>query len=78
MCTGYLVRSDDAEAYLQWAKKRDFAGCRMPEAATVYRMFLGEHAWAPASQDFVQPYYGDDGWVRPREDLPGEASTCDA
>ena len=70
VCTGYLVREDDAEAYMQWAKGSDFAGCRMPEATTVYRMFLGEHAWAPASHYFLQSYYGDDGWVQPTENCP--------
>ena len=70
VCTGYLVRTDDAEAYVQWAKRIDFAGPSMPEAATVSDMFLGEHAWAPASQYFQQPYHGDSGWVQPTEDCP--------
>ena len=69
--TSYLVREDDVKAYLQWAKGINLAGRdmqthaitvdRMLDVPTVYVMFLGEHAWAPASHYFQQPYYGDDG-----------------
>ena len=75
MCTGYLVRADDAQAYLRWAKGISFVGRSMPAPATIYGMFLGEHAWAPASRYFGQPYHGDDGWVQPTDDCPVKLRT---
>ena len=75
MCTGYLVRADDAESFLRWAEGIDFWNRRMPEAAGTHRMFLGEHAWAPASHYFQQPYYGDDGWTQPTDGCPVKLRT---
>ncbi len=65
ICTGYLIRGDDAQVFLKWAEGVDFWGRWMPDAAEVYRMFLGEHGWAQASRYFQQQYYGDDGWTQP-------------
>lgn len=70
ICTGYLLRADDANSFMKWADGVDFWGRWMPDAAEAYRMFLGEHAWAPASRYFQQPYYGDDGWTQPNHDCP--------
>ena len=67
---GYLVRKDDTESFLRWAEDFDFGDRLMPEAASVNYMFLGEHAWAPASHYFQQPYYGDDGWTQPTDGCP--------
>ena len=75
MCTGYLVRADDAESFLRWAKEIDFWNRWMPEAAKVNHMFLGEHAWAPASHYFQHQYYGDDGWTQPPHDCPVKVRT---
>jgi hypothetical protein len=50
---------------MQWAKNVDFWGRWMPEASVIYRMYLGEHGWAPASQCF-----NDAGWIRPGNDCP--------
>ena len=47
----------------------------MPEAASAHCMFLGEHAWAPASHYFQQPYYGDDGWTQPADGCPVKLRT---
>ena len=69
-CTGYLVRADDTATFLQWIEGLDFADRHMPEAASTHYMFLGEHAWSPASYYFQQPYYGDDGWVHLAESCP--------
>ena len=69
-CTGYLVRAVDAEAFLRWAKGIDFSRRWMPEAGNVYGMFIGEHAWAPASRYFQHPYYGDNGWTQPSHGCP--------
>lgn len=74
-CTGYLVRTDDAQSFIKWAEGVDFWGRWMPEAAEVYRMFLGEHAWAPASRYFQKQYYGDAGWTQPNFDCPAKIRT---
>ena len=74
-CAGYLVRAVDAEAFLRWAKGIDFSRRRMPEAGNVYRMFMGEHAWAPASRYFQHPYYGDTGWSQPNHGCPVRVRT---
>lgn len=65
ICTGYLIHSHDAGAFMQWAKNVDFWGRWMPETSVIYRMYLGEHGWAPASQ-----YFNDAGWTRPGKDCP--------
>ncbi|MCA9690376.1 MAG: hypothetical protein KC636_12260, partial [Myxococcales bacterium] len=65
LCTGYLIRQDDAAEFLKWAEGVDFWGRWMPEPAAVYRVFLGEHAWSPASRYFERQYHGDDGWTQP-------------
>ena len=65
ICTGYLIRAEDAEAFLKWSEGVDFWGCWMPEPPVVYRMFLGEHVWSSASRYFQKPYFGDDGWAQP-------------
>lgn len=75
ICTGYLIRAADAHPFLRWAEGVDFWGRWMPDAAEVYRMFLGEHAWAPASRYFQQHYYGDDGWTQPSHDCPVKIRT---
>ena len=75
ICTGYLVRADDAESFLRWAEGVDFWNRWMPEAAKVNHMFLGEHAWAPASHYFQHQYYGDYGWTQPPHDCPVKVRT---
>jgi len=70
MCTGYLMRADDAESFLRWAEGVDFVGRWMPEPGKTYGMFLGEHAWAPASHYFQDSFYGEDGWTQPRHGCP--------
>jgi hypothetical protein len=75
ICTGYLVRAGDAQSFLQWAEGVDFWGRWMPDAPEIYRMFLGEHAWAPASRYFQQQYYGDDGWTQPTHGCPVKIRT---
>ena len=68
-CTGYLLWTDDTEAFLLWAEGIDFNDCWIPETAGAHG-FLGEHAWAPASRYFQQPYYGDDGWTQLTDGCP--------
>ena len=74
-CTGYLLRTGDTEAFLQWAEGVDFMDCRIPETAGAHDMFLGEHAWAPAFHYFQQPYYGGDGRTQPTHDCPVKVRT---
>jgi len=70
ICTGYLIRAADADDFLKWAETVDFWGRWMPDPPEVYRMFLGEHGWSPASRYFEQPYFGEDGWTQPEHDCP--------
>jgi hypothetical protein len=74
-CHGYFVRTDEAQPFMKWAEGVDFWGQWMPQVAEVYRVFLGEHAWAPASRYFQKQYYGDDGWIKPSNDCPVEVRT---
>ena len=73
--TGYLVRADDSESFLRWAEEIDFAGRWMPEADEVYGLFLGEHAWAPASRYYQHQCYGDYGWTQPTHGCPVKVRT---
>jgi hypothetical protein len=75
LCTGYLVRTYDAEAFMRWAEGVDFWGRWMPEPPEVYRMFLGEQGWSSASRYFQQPYYGDEGWTQPDHGCPVKVRT---
>jgi hypothetical protein len=74
-CTAYLIREDDASAFLKWAETVDFWGRWMPDAPEVYRMFLGEHGWAAAARHFQQEYFGDDGWTQPDHNCPVKIRT---
>ena len=55
--TGYLIRRDDAQTFLKWAKCLPFWDWEsgMPEVAEVYDVFMGEHAWAPAASYIQKP-----------------------
>lgn len=70
LCTGYLVRAEEANLFVEWAESVDFWGRWMPEIPEESRVFLGEHGWAPASQYFRQPYFGDSGWTQPDHGCP--------
>ena len=68
--TGYLLRREDRQAFLNWAEQVDFWGRWMPDAPKFYEMFLGEHGWAPASRYFQHQYFGDEGWTQPEQNCP--------
>ena len=70
ICTGYLIRREDIEAFMKWAEDVDFWGRWMPEPPEVYRMFLGEYGWSPAFRYFQQLFYGDKGWTQPSKNCP--------
>lgn len=70
ICSGYLVRASQVQAFLEWAEQVDFWGRWMPEPTQLPHVFLGEHAWAPASRYFQNPHF--EGWRRPLKDCPVE------
>lgn len=74
--TAYLIRSEDLDPFLMWAEGVDFWGRWMPNPPDSYKLFLGEYGWSPASKYFSQPYFGDDGWVEPRQDCPVRIRTA--
>ncbi|MFH1219129.1 MAG: AVAST type 2 anti-phage system protein Avs2 [Candidatus Eisenbacteria bacterium] len=75
LCTGYLIRTEDAEPFVKWAEGIDFWGRWMPDPAQVCRMFLGEHGWAPASRYFQQQYFGDAGETQSGHGCPTSMRT---
>lgn len=70
ICTGYLIRSCDVEAFIRWAEDEDFWGRWMPEPPEVYSMFLGEYGWSPASHYFERQCFGDGDWQKPSHGCP--------
>lgn len=69
--TAYLVRAEDRDAFMRWAEGADFWGRWMPDVPEVYRLFLGEYGWAPASRYFgAPPVDGTRRWVRPGKECP--------
>jgi len=66
----YLIRTVDVDAFLKWSETVDFWGRWMPDPPEVYRMFLGEHGWAPASRYFQDEYFGDGGCTQPDHECP--------
>ncbi len=68
--TGYLVRAEDQVKFMQWAEGVDFLGGWMPDIGSTRGMFLGEHPASSAAVYFQNPYYSNDGWIRPRKDCP--------
>lgn len=70
IANAYLIRAADMGAFLKWAETVDFLGRRMPDPPQIYRMFLGEHGWAPASRYFQNTYHGDAGWTQPSDECP--------
>jgi hypothetical protein len=76
ICTGYLIRTQDVDAFVNWAEGIDFWGRWMPDPPQVYQMFLGEHGWSPASRYFQQPYFGDERWTQPNHGCPVKVRTA--
>jgi len=75
ICFGYLVRMQDANSFMNWARGVDFMGRWMPEPPRNFPMFLGEHGWAPAFRHFQRHYFGDDGWIQPNQGCPAKVRT---
>ena len=71
-CQSYLIRRNEVPAFMSWAETVDFWGSWMPEQLDASQAFLGEHHWSPAARYFQRPYYGDNGWVKPKEECPAQ------
>jgi hypothetical protein len=68
---GFLVRTEDLDAFMRWAEGVDFWGRWMPQVpSSSHGIFLGEYLWSPAWKHFNNAYYGNEGWVRPEKGCP--------
>lgn len=47
-CTAYVLRVKDSEAFINWAKAKDFWDGSILEPPRFGDMFLGEYPWSPA------------------------------
>lgn len=64
---GYLIHTEDQEAFMKWAENVDFWGGWMPNPPEEHRMFLGEYAWSPSFYFFQRQYFhdlGEKGWTQ--------------
>ena len=68
--TAYFVRSQDRDAFMRWAEGADMWDRSMPSVPSVYGLFLGEYAWAPASRYFGAPPANALRWLRPGAGCP--------
>lgn len=69
-CTGYLIRSEDVQAFEAWAEGVNFWGNWMPAAPEDHHTFLGEHGWAPASLYFHRNRTANGNWEQPERNCP--------
>ena len=71
---GYLVHDEDAQEFLDWASHVDsFMGEKMPEPPRLSEIFLGEHAWSPASLSYEESLSNESGrWIIPEQGCPVE------
>ena len=74
----YLIRKKYIQAFMEWAKKKNFWGRWMPEPPEFYEIFLGEYGWAPAYRYFQRPYYGATEWIHPAENCPVQVKVASA
>ena len=58
----YLVREEQAEELIAWAKQQHFMGRWFPENHQRYQIFSREYYWSPAYHFFDNPYYGGGQW----------------
>ncbi len=67
---GYLVKTDEVEAFREWASKTDFSGRWMPEASSDYTTFQGEYYWSPAFLDKIGNIDAEEDQIQPENDCP--------
>ena len=60
--TGYLVKHQDADSFMEWAKTVNNWGPWMPGEFHPSSLFLGEYGWSPAYRHLNVPYYGGGDW----------------
>lgn len=70
ICTGYLIRACDVEAFMKWAEDVDFWGRWMPEPPEISSILLGEYGWSPASRYVERQCFGHGDWQRPSHGCP--------
>ena len=58
----FLVREEDSEAFLAWAKGVDYRRFHMPDPS-ISEIFLGEFVWSPGYGSLTQSFEGIDGWT---------------
>jgi hypothetical protein len=63
--SSYLIKKEDSQEVLNWAKTQNFYRVRMPDTTHGNsQMFLGEYHWSPAYEYFNVPYFNHDGWTK--------------
>ena len=70
ICMGYFIRTEDADAFMDWAKGVDFWGKWMPESPEMYHIFLGEYGWSPAFRHVFPFCYGANDWINSDQNCP--------
>ena len=70
ICTGYFIRVEDADAFMNWAEQVNFWGRWMPESPEMYPIFLGEYGWSPAFRHVFPLSYGGNDWINPDQNCP--------
>ncbi len=64
---GYLVRTEDAEVFIEWAKEIEIWGQFGFDDPSVGAMFLGEYGWSPVFEYYQRPYFAEEGWRKPHD-----------
>ncbi len=60
---GYLVKSEEFEAFKAWAENQNYIGRWMPEGSDRYQLFNREFYWSEAFKFFKSDYYGGSDWT---------------
>jgi hypothetical protein len=68
---GYLVKSEEFEAFKAWAENQHYMGGWMPERIDRYELFNREFYWSEAFQFFKSDYYGDSDWTSVKDQDSG-------
>ena len=77
-CAAYVLREKDSEAFINWAKAKDFWNKSILEPLDFGDMFLGEYLWSPAFHSLSQSSAGTYGRKKFEGDCPVQvgAMTC--
>ena len=71
----FLVREEDPEAFLAWAKTLDYRRFHMPDPS-ISEIFLGEFVWSPAYGSLTRSYEEIDGWTELGSGCPVSVQTA--